>query len=140
MGEIGPEALAQGNGPAMGSLRWTPRLRTVLFAVNLTILLVPLGGVVLLRLYESVLVRRTEAELVAQGAHVAAAYLVEMRRGLERRRVAGEPVEAHGAPVAAGVLPSEGPFHPLEARLDLAIHEVLPPPEDGRPRSEEPHV
>ena len=61
-------------------MRAPPRLRTVLLAINLLILLLPLGGIVALRVYESALVRQTESELVAQGAFVASAY----RRALER--------------------------------------------------------
>src|SRR3990167_6074309 len=61
-------------------VRAPPRLRTVLLVINLLILLLPLGGIVALRVYESALVRQTESELVAQGAFVASAY----RRALER--------------------------------------------------------
>jgi len=118
-------------------MRWTPRLRTVLFTVNLVILLVPVGGIVLLRLYESALVRRTEAELVAQGAHVAGAYLVSVRRELERQEEAPAPGE-YGGEVLPGLLPEQGPFRPLLAELDLAINEVRPAPEDGREPSEPP--
>jgi signal transduction histidine kinase len=52
----------------------------VLLVAHLLVLAFPLGGVVLLRLYESVLVRRTESELLVQGAVLAAAYRASLRQ------------------------------------------------------------
>ena len=49
-------------------------LRTLLIAINLVVLLLPLAGIQLMRLYESALVRQTESALIAQGAFVAAFY------------------------------------------------------------------
>jgi signal transduction histidine kinase len=46
----------------------------VLLAVNLVILLIPISGVYLFRIYENELVRQTESELIAQGAVVSAMY------------------------------------------------------------------
>ncbi len=56
-----------------------PRLRTVLVAVNLLVLALPLAGIGVLRLYESELVRRTEAELIGQGALIAESYAQAVR-------------------------------------------------------------
>src|ERR1700758_2216954 len=50
------------------------RLRTILLLINLVVLALPLGGIFVLRIYESALVRQTESELIAQGAVIAAAY------------------------------------------------------------------
>src|SRR5581483_5614330 len=50
------------------------RLRTILLLINLVILVLPLGGIFWLRIYESALVRQTESELIAQGVFVASAY------------------------------------------------------------------
>ena len=110
--------------------RWTPRLRTVLISVNLLILLVLVGGIVLLRLYESALVRRTEAELIAQAAHVAATYRVAVREELVAR---GRDVAAYGSLADPALLPAPAaPFVPRTAALDLATHPVLPVPEPAR--------
>ncbi len=102
-----------------------PRLRTVLLAVHLLVLLLPIAAVSLLRLYDNTLIRQTEAELVAQGAVVAAAY----RRELEHGLTAAGPPALYGSPRRstpdAGA--SDGRFRPIPARLDLARHEVLPP-------------
>ena len=70
-------------------MKWRPQLRTVLLVVNLVILLLPLAGIWILRLYESELIRQTESELIAQGVIVSAAY----RDALQRvRRETGENV------------------------------------------------
>ena len=63
-------------------MRWRPRLASVLLAVNLLIFLLPLGGIAILRLYESELIRRTETELNVQGALVASIYRTELLRHL----------------------------------------------------------
>ena len=63
-------------------MAWRPRLRTVLVIVNIVILTLPLGGIAVLRLYESALVRQTESELIAQGAFVAATYKATLARTL----------------------------------------------------------
>jgi hypothetical protein len=55
-------------------VKWRPSIRTVLVLINIVVLLIPLGGVAWLRLYESALVRQTESELLVQGAVIAAAY------------------------------------------------------------------
>jgi signal transduction histidine kinase len=50
------------------------RLRTILFATLLFVAALPGFGAVFLRVYENTLVQQTEAELIAQGAVLAAAY------------------------------------------------------------------
>lgn len=87
-----------------------PRIRTVLLAASLLILLAPLGGVWLLRLYESALIRQTETELISQAAVIAAVY-----------RVAWAGSEARPAPGP------EGQWTPRPATLDLTRDTILPP-------------
>ncbi|MBI5570100.1 MAG: histidine kinase [Desulfomonile tiedjei] len=117
--------------------RWHPRLATVLFAVNLLIFLLPLGGIAVLRLYESELIRRTETELIGQGAFVASIYRSELLRrltegGSQSRGLAG--LSAYGV-----AIPSERrrpdnpdePWTPVEASLDLAKDQIHPPAPDA---------
>lgn len=54
--------------------RRLPRSRTLLLATYVVVLMLPLAGIGVLRLYESALVRQTEAELLAQAAVLSAAY------------------------------------------------------------------
>jgi hypothetical protein len=79
-----------------------PRLATVLVLITLVIGLLPLGGVAVLRIYESALVRQTESELIAQGALIAASYRVQFERLSAPRagRKAGVPPD-YGAAAAA---------------------------------------
>ena len=55
-------------------LRRLPGIRSLLLATYLAVLLLPVAGIGILRLYESALIRQTEAELLAQAAVLAAAY------------------------------------------------------------------
>src|SRR5438105_11511157 len=51
-----------------------PGIRSLLLATYLAVLLLPVAGIGILRLYESALIRQTESELLAQAAVLAAAY------------------------------------------------------------------
>jgi signal transduction histidine kinase len=104
-----------------------PRLRTILFAVNLVILALPLGGVTVLRLYESALVRQTESELLGQAAILAAAY----RAALARARPEPAGAADYGVPAAPEWLPADGRWQPRAATLDLALDTVRPRPPDA---------
>ena len=57
-----------------------PRLRTILAILNVVVLILPIGGIAALRLYESTLIRQTETELIAQGAFVVAPYVDAIHR------------------------------------------------------------
>lgn len=96
-------------------MRWTPSLRTVLLIVNLVILAMPLGAIAAMRIYDSELVRQTEAELIAQGAFVVATYrsalLTEI--GAERAAALGKKAE-HELEVI------DGKFIPVRPRLDVS--------------------
>ncbi len=93
-----------------------PRLVTLLLLSNLTTLALPLTGLWALRLYESALVRQTEAELVAQGGVLAASYQEALRR-MAPGAPADPPLPA--SPLDPGLAPRQG--------LDLARDAVLPP-------------
>ncbi|RVT95348.1 HAMP domain-containing protein [Rhodovarius crocodyli] len=93
--------------------RRKPRIRTVLLAANLALLVAPLGGLWLLKVYESALVRQTETELIGQAAVIAAVF---------RAQWAGPD-----APLPPATM------LPRPVQLDLARDPVLPPPFDGIP-------
>ncbi|MEO1370111.1 MAG: hypothetical protein AAFX50_23255 [Acidobacteriota bacterium] len=82
-----------------------PRLRSILLLSYVLVLAIPLGGISLLRLYDSMLIRQTEAELIVQGAALSALYRAELRR-------------AAGLPPASADLEREGEdrFRPASAR------------------------
>ncbi|WP_287312038.1 ATP-binding protein [Mesorhizobium sp.] len=78
----------------------------------------PLVGLFFFRLYENQLIRQTEAELIAQGAALAAIHAQEVRD-------AGIPAEKLGAAVPADSDNPDSPYQPIEPRLDLASDRVL---------------
>ena len=118
--------------------RWRPRLSTVLIAIHLMILVLPLGGIAVLRVYESALIRQTESELIAQGVFVSAAYRTLFDRAVRPARAKSPPnplaldsLDDYGvAPthVEPRANPSTGPWRPQLVRLDLAQDPVYPVP------------
>jgi signal transduction histidine kinase len=112
-----PLLLGASTPPTAVPGRYRPSVRLVLLAVTLTILVLPLGSLVFFRIYENQLVRETEAELIAQGA-VLAALIVQ-----SASRQAGE-LEGYGTRLEASAL--RGPDAPIEPLLDLATHPTLP--------------
>ncbi|RAK69272.1 sensor histidine kinase [Phenylobacterium kunshanense] len=88
------------------------RLRTILFAVLLFAAAMPLIGMVSLRVYENTLVRQTEAELVAQGAALAAV------ASLSWPDAAPQPPRPKDPP--------PGYFSPEFTTIDLSRDPVLP--------------
>jgi len=112
-------------------MRWRPRLRTVLLTANLLILLFPMGGVLLLRLYESVIVRRTESQLMVQGVVVAEAFRASLLRELKKRGIASVRygVRPRGAPDSPWhQLKTRRRFQPLVPRLDTSTDSIHPVP------------
>ncbi|MEM1183294.1 MAG: histidine kinase, partial [Acidobacteriota bacterium] len=107
--------------------RRRPRLRSILLLSYILVLAIPLGGISLLRLYDSMLIRQTEAELIVQGAALAALYRAELR-------------EAMGLPPTSSTPPVDNRdrFHPAIASLDLARHSVLDPVPPALPPEEPP--
>ncbi|MER8829737.1 ATP-binding protein [Mesorhizobium sp. M0938] len=100
--------------------KWRPRLATVVVAILIMVMALPLVGLFFFRLYENQLIRQTEAELIAQGAALAAIYAQEIRD-------ARIPAEKLGAAVpAASASDSNSPYRPIEPHLDLASDTVLP--------------
>lgn len=94
------------------SLRW------LLLAMVLLVLMLPLAGLLFLRMYESALIRQTESELIAQAAVVAASYKAErLRHGPD------DSVLARTVPERLEVAKRPG--------LDLASDPVLPPAPDS---------
>ncbi len=103
------------------------RLPVLLAGVNIIILLLPLGSIVLLRLFENELIRETESELVAQAAFIREIYKDSLAEVLTERGVSMidygrlAPPEARRDP--------DMHFTPIPPRLDLTIDPVLESPE-----------
>ena len=93
----------------------TFRLRTVFMVVTLMLLLLPVAAFYYLRIYENALVRQTEAELIAQGAFIAALYREHLR----------EAPPDYGIP-AQHPQQADGHYLPILPRIDLASDPMLP--------------
>ena len=119
-------------------LAWRPHLRSVLLLVNILILALPLGGIAILRLYESELIRQTESELIAQGVILSAAYREQIIRALLPHRDSSPRRETgfhYGERAATRWLTRPNPDWPLDPMpptLDLARDRVLPPASKAR--------
>ena len=98
------------------------RLRTVLVVLSLFVLVLPVAGIQVLRLYESALVRQTESTLIAHTDFVAATF----RHGF---REATAELDAHSRPLANT---DHDATKRRRAVLDLADVDVLAPLPDGR--------
>src|SRR5262245_49420834 len=108
-----------------GQPRWRFKLRTILLAVSLAVLLIPLGGVFVFRLYEGELIKQTEVELIAQAALIAAIYKSEVATFLK----GDVKAESYGKKVTAAP-DRDDPFRPVKPRLDLSRDRIRSrPPE-----------
>jgi len=80
-GPHGAAASAVASAPASAATSaragwWRPRIgiRELLLAVNAFALLVPLASILLLRIFDDQLIRRTEAQLIGQSVLIAEAW------------------------------------------------------------------
>ena len=107
-----------------------PGIRTLLLATYLAVLFLPVAGIGILRLYESALIRQTEAELMAQAAVLSAA---SRAAWLER----APPGALDRMPKIelqwSGSAQYGGGWIPLLPQLDLADAPILPRPADAAP-------
>jgi signal transduction histidine kinase len=111
--------------------KWRPRLATVVVAILILVMALPLVGLFFFRLYENQLIRQTEAEVIAQGAAIAAIYARDVRD-------AGLPEDKLGAPMPASRGNVNYPYLPIEPSLDLASDTVLPTRPAGQPATLDP--
>lgn len=101
--------------------KWRPRLSLVVGLMLLAVLSLPLASLIFFRFYENQLVRQTEAELIAQGAALSAAFVHELRDDVALATLPKLP------PEAVSVDPAHGRYRPIEPAIDLATDPVLPP-------------
>ena len=113
-----------------------PRLRNLLFGMNLLVLLLPVAGIAVLQLYENELIRQTESELIAHGAFVVASYTVALRRH-NTTRIDKKIFRDYGLPLNLSVN-KELLWSHHAARLNLAADAVLPAPSDAVPAAKPP--
>ncbi|MDL2226911.1 ATP-binding protein [Deltaproteobacteria bacterium OttesenSCG-928-M10] len=94
--------------------RKRPGLRLIMLLVGMIIMIMPISGLYLFRIYENELVRQTEAELIAQSALVGAMFKAEIMRTAPAGYGQKLPGQVHRV------------ADYLEPRLDLSRDEILP--------------
>jgi hypothetical protein len=101
------------------------KLRTLLLAVSLVVLVIPLAGVYIFRIYENELVKQTELELIAQAALIAAMYKNEVQevvRQTHRENGYGIQLNLRAS--------SEVYYRPIKPQLNLSAYVIKArPPE-----------
>ena len=102
------------------------RLRTILLVVNLTVLILPLGSIFFFRIFENLLVRQTEVELISQAAVISSLYKNQIVHSMFDPNSYGKPLPEPALP------PEDEKYTPVLPQLDLSDDPVLPPRPDGR--------
>lgn len=104
------------------------KLRSIFLFVNLTVLFLPLFGVIFFRFYENQLVKQTESELISQAAVLSAIYKEQLKDEL------GPQYISYGLPLGnsnAALASAEEYFKPISPQADLFSDDILPPRPDG---------
>ena len=104
------------------------KLRSVFLFVNLTVLFLPLFGVIFFRFYENQLVKQTETELISQAAVFSAIYKENIKEEL------GPNLAQYGTPLGnemVAAFAEEEYYNPVSPQVDLFAGDILPPRPDG---------
>ncbi len=106
--------------------RWRFKLRTILLAVSLTVLVIPAGGIYIFRIYEGELVKQSELELIAQAALIAALYKSEVATLVKLDGMVGAYGRKVNPPAAADEY-----FRPVKPQLNLSRYRIRSRPADA---------
>lgn len=97
--------------------------------LNILVLLLPMGGIAILRLYESELVKQTESELISQSALTASMFreLYQKQIDVLKRKNRKFDISTIGNAFSASHVPITSELTPLPPQLDLARSQIRPP-------------
>ncbi len=105
------------------------RLRSIFLFVNLTVLFLPLFGVIFFRFYENQLVKQTESELISQAAVFSAIYIEYVKAEMDGVSLDyGMPL---ASPLALAAKESVEYYTPIAPQADLFSGDIYPPRPDG---------
>jgi flagellar basal body-associated protein FliL len=90
------------------------KLRSILLVVSVVVLILPLGGIYFLRIYENELVKQTELELISQAALISAVYKREINI-----LTAGERHRDYGVKISTPKAEDDY-YRPVKTALNLA--------------------
>ncbi len=112
------------------TISYRPKLRSLLLVVNCLVLLLPISGLFFFKMYESQLIRQTEASLIGQAAFLSSIYVQELTQQAGGKKSLIKFEQA---------LPPDSPFKnstsftPINPSLDMATEQILPPSPNGIP-------
>lgn len=110
-------------------MSYRPKLRTILLTLNIMVLLLPLGGIAILRLYESELVKQTESELISQAALTASMFRETYLKQIDSLSQKGSKIELSslGNAISPAAVKEPTELTPLPPKLDLARSRIREP-------------
>lgn len=101
--------------------KWRPTIGMITAAVIVSVVMLPLVGLLFFRIYENQLVRQTESELIAQAAMLSAVYA----QAIDEAEPGAFPVGPERPPHDPAVIVDER-YAPILPSLDLASSAILP--------------
>jgi len=96
------------------------KIRSIFLFVNLTVLFLPLFGVIFFRFYENQLVKQTESELISQAAVLSATYKQYLRKSTLR------VPDDFGTDIVNEKPVTEDYYTPVLPQADLFASDILP--------------
>ena len=96
------------------------KIRSIFLFVNLTVLFLPLFGVIFFRFYENQLVKQTESELISQAAVLSATYKQYLRKSTLR------VPDDFGTDIVNETPVTEDYYTPVLPQADLFASDILP--------------
>src|SRR6185295_4836006 len=105
---------------------WRFKLRNILLTVSVVVLVLPLGAVYFLRIYENELVKQTELDLISQAALISAIYKREVAM-----LAGGQELRGYGIQIAAPPALDEY-YRPVRTELNLGASEIKPRPPEAQ--------
>lgn len=108
-------------------MRWRPSVRSVLVLLTTVVLFSPMAGIFALRIYDTELIRQTEAELIAQAAFVEAVFASHHAACADQRGLDLQTLGLHAPAPEIDVAPDGSRrFRPVPLAIDLRSAVVLP--------------
>lgn len=101
------------------------KIHSIFLFVNLTVLFLPIFGVIFFRFYENQLVKQTESELISQAAVLSAVYKDYVKNVINDDQYGKEIT------VSAIENPEDEYYTPISPQSDLFANDILPPRPNG---------
>lgn len=112
--------------------KWRPSLGLIVFASLVMVMMLPLVGLFIFRLYDNQLIHQTEAELIAQGAVLSSVFADDVEKRLPDGIRLGFAIPSEEQPDPADT------YAPIRPNLDLAGKDLQSRRPDARPPAAPP--